>query len=62
MALEVGPPCFLLSHKQVYMKSWTTWAGKPPQTALHYIKLKEVLNPAGPATKLASLDSAALDV
>lgn len=35
---------------------------KTPQTALHYIKLKEVLNPAGPAAKLASLDSAALDV
>ena len=33
-----------------------------PQTALRYIKLKEVLNSAGPATKLASLNSAVLDV
>ena len=35
---------------------------KNPQTALHYITLKEVLNPAGPGAKLASLDSAVLDV
>ena len=35
---------------------------KTPQTALHYIKLKEVRDPAGPAAKLAFLVSAALDV
>ena len=29
---------------------------KSSRTALHYIKLKQVLNPAGPAAKLANLD------
>ena len=29
---------------------------KSSKTALHYIKLKQVLNPAGPAAKLADLD------
>ena len=35
---------------------------KTPQTALHCIQLKEVLNPAGPAANLATLDSSAFDV
>ena len=30
---------------------------KSSKTALHYIKLREVLNPAGPAAKLADLDA-----
>lgn len=30
---------------------------KNSKTALHYIKLKQVVNPAGPAAKLANIDS-----
>ena len=30
---------------------------KSSKTALHYIKLREVLNPAGPAAKLSDLDT-----
>lgn len=30
---------------------------KTSKTALHYIKLKEVLNPAGAAARLANIDS-----
>ena len=38
------------------MKSWIMWGGKNSKTALHYIKLKQVVTPAGAAATLADLD------
>lgn len=35
---------------------------KSSETALHHIKLKQVMNPVGSEAKLASVDSSAIDV